>query len=172
MFRALSAIVAAIALSQPGLPRQTAERFATAIQREAVARGFDPFTAVAIIHFESSWVEDVISPNGEDYGLGQIRARFVGACRKDKSPKDAPSPECQAVKDALLSAERNIEAMGALIEHNRKVCREKARSTAFPRWLASYQGRNYPKQGRWCVPGKDTWKVIRFQQWLTQKLGG
>jgi hypothetical protein len=170
MLRSLAIIVAAISLSRPGIDQDQAQRYAKVLQEEGRARHFDPLTAVAIVHFESGWHPEVISDNGEDYGLGQIRARYVGACRKDSDPKDSPSEECRALKQSLLDAETNLRTMAQLITNNRKLCLEKTKSAALPRWLASYQGLNFPKQGKWCQPGDKTRQVIRYRQWLINEL--
>ncbi len=171
MLRPLAIIVSAILLSRPELARDEAERFAKIVQDEAKTRGFDPLTMVAIVHSESGWHPDVIAPNREDYGLGQIRARFVGACKNDADPRDDPSPECRAVKQSLLDAETNLRTMGQLISDNRKLCLDKAKSAALPRGLASYQGLNFPKQKRWCVPGEKTWRVIKSRERLLREAG-
>jgi len=170
MVRPVWLVVAAILLSRPELPREEAERYARVLVEEATARDFDPFTGVAIIHHESGWYPDAISRSGEDYGLGQIRARYVGACRHDRDPVRAPSAACRAEQARLLDGEQNIRQMAELITRNRELCQEKVGSAAFPRWLASYQGRNYPRQGRWCQPGKATHEVIAYRRWLIDEL--
>lgn len=169
MFRPLEMIVAAILVCRPDLDPEVAEGYARVLQAEAKDHDFDPITGVAMIQTESAFVADTISEDGEDYGLGQIRARYVGACLKDPNPKDDPGQECRAVKQRLLDPSENIREIARLITFHRKVCREKVKSAAFPRWLASYQGRNYPKEGRWCVPGKGTWKVIELRKRLIEK---
>ncbi len=170
MVRPVWLVVAAILLSRPELAREEAERYARVLIEEASARDFDPFTGVAIIHHESGWHPDVISRSGEDYGLGQIRARYVGACRRDEDPLHAPSDACRAEQARLLDGEQNIRTMAALITRNREFCQKKVGSAAFPRWLASYQGRNYPRENRWCQPGKGTHQVIAYRRWLIEKL--
>jgi hypothetical protein len=171
VIRPLAIIASAILLSRPELAREQAERYAKVVQEEAKARGFDPLTMVAIVHTESGWHPEVVSQNGEDYGLGQIRARYVGACKSDPDPRDAPGPACRAAKESLLEAETNLRLMAQLITDHRKLCREKARSAALPRWLASYQGLNFPKQNRWCVPGAKTWSVIKYHAKLVREAG-
>ena len=166
MFRPIAAIVAAILLSRPDLPPEQAERFAVVLQAEAREHRFDPFTGVAIIHHESGWFPSLISESGEDYGLGQIRARYVGACRRDADPVGSPSHACQQVKESLLDGEHNIRTMADLITSNREHCRSKTGTAQFHQWLASYQGRNYPKRNRWCDPGEKTWQIIRYRKWL------
>ncbi|MBN2192808.1 MAG: transglycosylase SLT domain-containing protein [Polyangiaceae bacterium] len=169
MVRPLFVVVAAILLSQPELPRDEAARYAHVLIEEAKARDFDPFTIIAIIHHESGWNPAAISRSGEDYGLGQIRARYVGACKRDLDPLRAPSAACRAEKTRLLDGEENIRTMAELVTRHRELCKEKTGSASLPRWLASYQGRNYPKQRRWCQPGDGTWKVVNYRKWLIER---
>lgn len=170
MLRPIALIVSAILMSRPGMPLDEAQRYARVLQEEAKEHGFDPLTGVAIIHFESGWYPQAVSSNGEDYGLGQIRARYIGACRDDEDPLENPSEECLAVKRSLLEAETNIRKMADLITNNRKLCRDKIGSALFHQWLASYQGLNFPKQNRWCVAKKKTWAVIEYRKKLIREL--
>lgn len=126
MLRPLAAIVAAILISRPEMPEQTASRFAEVLRAEAQRHHFDPFTGIAIIHHESGWQPELVSANGEDYGLGQIRARYVGACLEDADPLHHPSPACMEVKRRLLQGEENIRIMAEMITRNRAFCRKKA----------------------------------------------
>src|SRR5580692_12275969 len=102
------------------MPLPEARRYARVLQEEATRNDFDPFTAVAIIHFESRWRPGAVSPDGEDYGLGQIRARWFGACRDDADPVHDPSPGCRAAKSALLAGETNLRRMSVIIRANRE----------------------------------------------------
>lgn len=170
MIRPIFIIVSAILLSRPQMPKEDATRYATVLRAEAKAHSFDPLTGVAIIHFESGWHPDTVSGNLEDYGLGQIRARYVGACKKDDDPLNHPSKACKAVKASLLEPETNIRTMAKLITENRKLCRKKTGNALFARWLASYQGYNYPREHRWCRPHEKTWRVIRYRRWLISKV--
>jgi hypothetical protein len=171
MFRTIAVIVAAIRFAQPQVAEDESRVIANALQEQALAHDFDPLTGVSIIHFESNFDAKVISKNGEDYGLGQIRARYIGACKTDPDPKDNPGPECRKVKAKLLDPEENIRVMAELITANRKFCKAKVGSSAFARWLASYQGRNNKRKKQWCKPGDGTHKVIRYRQTLLLELG-
>lgn len=128
-------------------------------------------TGVAIIHHESRFHPRAISPDGEDYGLAQVRARHIGACQKDKDPRRRPSAECQAVKESLLEPDENIRVMAELITTHRKLCRKKAGRADLKGWLASYQGRNSIKEDRWCIPGDGTQRVIRYRDRLVREVG-
>ena len=170
MLRPLQAIVAAIQLSAPGVIDPDALRFAIALREQAKVHDFDPFTAVAVIHSESRFNHLAISPDGEDYGLGQIRARFIGACKSAESPVDHPSDECLSQKERLLVPEENIRVLAELITRHRQLCLRKARSNKLPNWLASYQGRNDVKRKRFCQPAPATWKVVKYRDWLIRTL--
>jgi hypothetical protein len=170
VLRPLATIVAAIMLSRPTIPLPEAQRYAKALQKEAIQHNFDPFTGVAIVHFETHWYPSLVSPDGEDYGLGQIRARYVGACRNDADPVHQPSEACKAVKASLQDGVRNIHVMATLISANRKLCLGKAGTDHFAHWLASYQGRNHPSRHEWCSPGDGTWRVVEYRKQLIRTL--
>jgi len=170
VLRTLHAIVAAIQLCAPGVTDPVALRFAKALREQAQLHDFDPFTAVAMIHSESRFNPLAISPDGEDYGLGQIRARFVGACRSSDSPVDYPTDECITQKMRLLVPEENIRILGEMIGRHRDLCQRKVRSSKFQHWLASYQGRNDARRKRWCKPAPETWKVVKHRTFLILEL--
>lgn len=170
VFRSIAAIALAIRSIAPDVAEEDANRYATALQVEAERHDFDPLTGVAIIHHESRFTPRAISPDKEDFGLGQVRARHFGACKKDRDPKLRPSAGCRAVKESLLEPEVNIRIMAELITSHRKICRQKAGNVRFQSWLASYQGRNSIKENRWCVPGDGTFKVMRLRDRLSREV--
>jgi hypothetical protein len=170
MFRSIAAIALAIRFGHPEVTEADATRYAAALQIEAQREDYDPLTGVAIIHHESRFHARAISHDTEDYGLAQVRARYVGACQKDKDPLRHPSAACRAVKQQLLEPEENIRAMSELITKHRKLCKQKAGSSEVHRWLASYQGRNSIKENRWCDPGEGTWSVIEYRERLVREV--
>jgi hypothetical protein len=170
VIRPLSIIIAALLLSRPSMPRSEAVRYATALQHEAKEHDFDPLTGVAIIHRESHWLPQVVSADSEDYGLAQIRARYVGACRSDADPIRAPSEACRRVQQSLLDGAHNIHVMATLITRNREHCKQKTGTALFDQWLASYEGRNYPGSDKWCQSTEQTMQVIRYRRWLIDKV--
>jgi hypothetical protein len=170
MIRALPIIVQAILLSRPSMPLPEARRYAKVLQEEAARNDYDPFTVVAIVHHESRWRPGAVSADGEDYGLGQIRARWYGACRTDADPVHDPSPGCRAAKAALLSGEANLRRISVIIRANRELCKEKTDSANLPRWLAGYQGLNSPSHDRWCAPSGITWEVVEYRKKLVDQL--
>lgn len=170
VFRSIAAIAIAIRFGHPDVSEEDATRYAVALQAEAEQNDFDPLTGVAIIHRESRFHPRAVSPDGEDFGLAQVRARYIGACKKDKDPKRRPSAACQAVKEGLLDPDENIRVMGKLITGHRRLCRQKAGNTSLQGWLASYQGSNSAKLNRWCAPSDGAMTVIKYRDRLVREL--
>lgn len=170
MIRPLAIIVSAILLSRPALPPAEVTRYAKLLDVEARKHDFDPLTAVAIIHFESRWQPGAVSPDGEDWGLGQIRARWLGACRGDADPVREPSEACMAAKQGLLVPENNLRRMSAIITANRELCKAKAGAGDLPHWLAGYAGLSKPSLDVWCQPGPRTWQVVAYRRMLVDTL--
>lgn len=150
MYRSVAVIAQAIALSQPSMPRQQLHVYASIVQKEAVKRSVDPFTIVSIVHHESHWNPRLVSRDREDHGLGQVRARFIGACRQDADPLNAPSAECQAVKASLLTGAYNLQVMGSIISRNRRYCAKQTGRAHAVDWISSYAGINRPGEGVYC----------------------
>lgn len=170
MVRAVAILVSAITMSRPGISEREATHYARVLNEVAAAHQFDPLTAVAIVHFETRWQPGLVSPDGEDHGLGQVRARYVGACKGDADPVNAPSPECAAVKRSLLDGATNLRRMGVIIAANRELCRAKTGSGRADRWIAGYQGRNFPSRGLWCQPDARTRRVLAYRHDLIAAL--
>lgn len=152
------------------MPKAEATHYARTLNEVAKENDFDPLLAVAIIHFETRWTPNLVSPDGEDYGLGQVRARYHGGCRDDADPLAAPSAGCLATKASLLDGDHNLRVMGSIIAANRDLCADKTGTARASQWLAGYQGRNFPERGKWCQPGEKTWRVISYHQELLAKL--
>jgi hypothetical protein len=170
VIRVVATLVSAILMSRPGMPKEQATRYAVALNEAGKANDFDPLIAVAIIHFESHWYPSVVSADGEDFGLGQVRARFVGACNDDIDPVHYPSEACQAAQASLLDGHVNIQHMARIISANRALCKEKTGKAQAAQWLAGYQGYNDPEHKRWCKPGEKTTRVLAYHQELLAKL--
>jgi hypothetical protein len=170
LIRLVHTLVTAILLSRPGMPKEEATRYAVVLNEVAKEHDFDPLLAVAIIHFESRWVPAMVSDDGEDHGLGQVRARFIGACRDDEDPLHDPSEACKAVKASLLGGERNLRVMGGIISANQDLCKEKTGTAKAQQWLAGYEGYGSPDRKKWCQPGEKTWRVISYHKELLTKL--
>jgi hypothetical protein len=170
VIRPIAVIVSAILMSRPTMPPAEATRYAKLLDHEAREHDFDPLTAVAIIHFESRWRPTAVSPDGEDWGLGQIRARWLSGCRDDADPVRNPSPACRAAKNSLLVPEINIRRMASIITANRELCKERAGMGDLPHWLAGYEGLSQPARDVWCKPNAKTWQVVAYRKMLVAKL--
>ena len=170
MFRTIAAIALAIRIGHPEVSEEEALRYAKPLQAEAVKNDFDPLTGVAIIHRESRFHPRAVSRDGEDHGLAQVRARHIGACKKDKDPVRKPSAACRAVKESLLEPEENIRVMSQLITGHRKICKQKVGNASFLGWLASYQGSNSIKENRWCAASDGALTVARYRDRLIREL--
>jgi hypothetical protein len=170
VIRPLAVIVSAILLSRPTLPPAEAARYARIVAEEARKHDFDPLTAVSIVHFESRWMPGAVSPDGEDWGLGQIRARWLSACRDDADPVHDPSDACRAAKQTLLVPEVNLRRMSFIITANRELCKARAGSGDLPHWLAGYEGLSRPSLDVWCQPGPKTWQVVAYRRMLVDTL--
>lgn len=169
VIRSVAVLLAAMQLSRPEIPKGEALRYASALNQMAQETKIDPLLAVAIVHFESRWYPSRVSEDGEDYGLGQVRARYLGPCRDDLDPVFAPSDACFAAKATLLEGVTNIKRMGSIIAANKTLCKEKAHSEKDPQWLAGYQGYNAPERNQWCKPGEKTAQVLAYHAELVEK---
>lgn len=157
-------------MSRPGIPKEEATRYAKVLNEIASKNDFDPLLAVAMIHYESHWIPSIASDDGEDYGLGQVRARFIGACKSDEDPVSSPSEACKAVKVQLLSGENNLRVMGGIIAANKKMCLEKRGKNKAEYWIAGYQGLSNPERNKYCVPGPTTTRVLDYHKDLLAAL--
>ncbi len=174
VLRPVTILLAAMELTRPGMPKAEATRYAAALNRVGLERQIDPLMAVAIVHFESHWLPGQISEDGEDYGLGQVRARYQLGCRDDVDPLNAPSESCQRAKAALLEGVENIRQMGNVIKANQLFCKKHLGAKALAAagdsaWLAGYQGYGSPEH--WCQGGDKTKQVIAYHGELLERLG-
>jgi len=141
----LPLIYFAIHLIHPGIPSVMVDSYAAIIDKQAAAVNVDPLTFVAIIEHESHFNASAISPDGEDYGLMQVRARHYGGRA-----------------EWLLNPEVNIRAGGYIIKKSKDFCRNYLhREPEMQEWMACFQGSCTPNQ--MCKPTKLT-KIIEDYQ--------
>lgn len=150
MFREIAQIVLAIQLSAgPHYPSVRARQLATTIQHQSDAIGIDPMVEVAIIAHESQWRERIISPDNEDYGLMQVRARHYGG-----------------LDQWLLQGEHNIAVGSYIIKLDIDLCRKHlGREPETQEWMSCYQG-SCTTKSHWCKPTKLTKTVEDYSQCL------
>lgn len=155
----LAIILAALHLANPQLSKPVQRNLAHVIAVEADRAHVDPLIMIAVFWHESGVRSGAVSADGEDYGLGQIRARYIGACRNDTDPVNHPSQACLAVKANLLNPNYNVRVTAEVIAKWRTTCRTATGAKALAhRWLAGYAGESRPPQtlcgqrkvgGRW-----------------------
>ena len=136
----LRAIVAMILSLQPGMRREQATSYARIIQRGSVEAAL----VVALIEHESEWKPTAVSADQEDYGLGQIRARFIGACRQ------GAGPACDAVKAMLLDGPTNLRMTIAALKRNEDMCRKITNHHSARETISAYAGLSKPSKHQWC----------------------
>jgi hypothetical protein len=152
-----------------------ARQYAVVVQDEARDHHFDPYTLVAMAHYESRWRAG--ANDGACYGLVGICLSNYPECRSGPL-----SAGCEARRATLVDGRRNLQIAADLITANRKFCRRKTGRAKFHHWLASYQGANKPKQEIWCgqkmvrgrwmdVPRHPfTMRVMQRRRWLIRNV--
>jgi len=142
-----AAIAAAIALVSPKMPTVQRAELAHTFHAVATRHGLDPLDLVAIAWHESDFHAAAVSADGEDFGLMQVRGRYLAACRENNEGE-----LCKTAKAALLDPHTNIRTAGAAIGAMRDLCRKvTGRSSTLPQWLQAYAGLNHPRvRGAWC----------------------
>jgi len=124
MYRELAQIILAIQLSAPSLPQIKVEQFAPVIQKDAMKVEVDPLIFVSIILHESGFNEGLVSRDGLDEGLMQIRAANFGNN-----------------KIGLLVGTFNIDVGAYSIKINKEFCaKHLKRQPSNQEWLSCYQG--------------------------------
>lgn len=114
----------AIRLIMPNMPNASAQAYTDIINQEAEKLDISPLVIVGIIKHESGFDAKAISPDGEDYGLMQVRARYYGGDRT-----------------ALLNPVVNIRAGSHIIKEDINMCRKFLhREPEYQEWLACYTG--------------------------------
>jgi hypothetical protein len=139
-------LAALILACNPALSSKTAARYAEVSAAQAKAVGVRSDTFVALVCSESGWRSGAVSKDREDWGLGQVRARFMPGCRRDADPTASPSPSCRSEQQRLLEPGHNIEITAKAIKSWRDLCREQTGHAKERNWLAGYVGLG--QQGR------------------------
>lgn len=103
----------------------------------------DPIHLIAYVQHESNFRRDVVSRDGEDVGLGQIRLKFQPAC----AGKPRSSSECKAEYYRLLEPGYNLRVLAGKV----RAAKKRVNYVADPRperWLAALAGSENPNHKR------------------------
>lgn len=182
MWRSIAILQWALSWAAPQMSHTQQAAYAQVLQAEGKRHHIDPLDVVVLIRHESRWHSHAVSQDGEDLGLGQIRARFDPACRKDQNPVDEPSPECHRARQRLLDPIYNLRRTFAALAQWRTKCRTTGSSPSFRELLEGYGGLSDPSSQTLCgkrlVKGK--WRplpvhpkvqeVLRLRKRLQQAL--
>ncbi len=146
--------------------------YAKLVRDVAKRHDIDTFTIVALIHNESRWRSSTVSRDGEDFGLGQVRARYLPGCDRTMAAAKDTSASCLAVKARLSSVAYNIRVLGGAINAWRKTCRKRTgRRALLRRWLHGVGGMGKPPSlicGMRKVKGR--WRDIKLRPELRKIL--
>lgn len=132
----LEAVILAIRLLHPERP--DAETLARLIEDASRRAHVDPLALVAYVEHESRFRASAVSKDGEDHGLGQIRARYQKACRGARR-----SRACRAEKVRLRDPAYNLRVLAGKIRAVKKGEIWK-RDRTMRAWVAALAGTTDP----------------------------
>lgn len=118
-----------------------AKQYAKPVYEAARLADVDPLMMVAYVQHESSFRARVSSRDGEDWGLGQVRARHQAPC------SDWKSRACEEEKQKLLNPSYNLRVVAGKIRHikNQKPFED---NPVDEQWLAGLAGTTNPSHRR------------------------
>lgn len=133
MIRSAAFLISVLSNVAPGFqPRAAA---AEALRDLGARHRFDPLTLVAIVEGESAWRPAIVSKDGRDFGLSQVRSTNFKSCRESRT-----SEQCQAIERVLLEWKFNLDFAAILIWENRERCERVVGSGLAKFWLQAFQG--------------------------------
>jgi hypothetical protein len=145
----IATIVLALQLSAPNLNAKVNHHYAKTIYHQQIKYGIDPLDIIAIAAHESHWNQSLISPDNEDWGLMQIRARYV------KMPAHY-----------LLDGNTNIKVGSAFMASAKNFCQKwLKREPRKTEWISTYQGSR-----RFCKETNLAYKVESYSRCLYDSL--
>lgn len=135
-----AAVELAIRLLHPEL---SSDLYSRAILEASRLADVDPIVLVAYVEHESRFTAGAVSGDGEDYGLGQVRARFQRPCRRSRA-----SVKCRAEKARLLADPAyNMRVVAWKIRAAKKG-KSWRKSRTPGTWLAALAGTPNPRHKR------------------------
>lgn len=149
----ITSIALAIKLSAPHVNDRISQQYAKVIYQQAIKKNISPLLVVAIARHESHWNSTLVSNDLEDYGLMQVRAKFISM----------PSAR-------LLDGSTNIMVGVSLIDSSREFCRNHLdREPEIAEFVSCYQGSCGSKK-KYCKPTNLSIKVVSYAQCLYDSL--
>lgn len=141
-------IATAIGLCRPALPLAKRVAYANIVVKASI----DPLLVVALIDHESGWFEGAVSKDRRDYGLGQLRRKFI------------PKAEWPKLLNGIYNLKKTLWA----IETWRKICKGKTGLESAAVVLAGYAGFSRPKEGMWCgvTATGDSLPLLKSTRWI------
>lgn len=150
----LATISLALTLSSPHMPHGVVTWYASILHDREKHLHINPLIEISIAEHESQWNSSLISSDGEDYGLMQIRAKYYSASDPIR----------------LLNGGNNLYLGAGIMKANYNFCYKKlGREPETQEWLSCFQGScRTPK--RTCKPTKLTYVVEKYAQCLEEEL--
>jgi hypothetical protein len=134
VIRAVPFLMSVLSSVAPSFPER--EAAAHTLAELGRTHRFDPVTLIAIVEGESAWRPTVISSNGRDFGLSQIRATNFRECQT----ATLDERQCAWRKQSLLHWKMNLTLAAGLIKANRERCKRVVGSNLASYWLQAFQG--------------------------------
>lgn len=149
----LSDIVLALNLASPHMPVNVATWYASVIQERERKIHIDPLIEISIATHESKWNSRLISSDGEDYGLMQVRAKY-----------------CSSPPENLLNGGTNLYIGANIMRNNYNYCYKKlGREPETQEWLSCFQG-TCKTPATTCKPTKLTAPIEKYAECLRDSL--
>lgn len=149
----LSYIVLAINIASPHMPMNAAKWYGSVIQERERNIHIDPLIEISIATHESRWNSQLVSSDGEDYGLMQVRAKY-----------------CSFPSERLLNGGINLYIGANLMRSNYNYCQKKlGRPPETQEWLSCFQG-SCRTPATTCKPTRLTNTIEKYAQCLEQSL--
>jgi hypothetical protein len=151
----LSQALIAIQLIHPNFSEEVVHQYAESIDQQAIVAGIDSLSFVAVIERESKFKSNVISPDGLDFGLCQIRSTYY-----------------KGNKWWLLNPTHNIAVGANIVKQNVDMCaRHLGRMPRVSQWYSCYNG-SCGKRSSFCVATANSYKVEHFRNCIANVVSG
>ena len=151
----LSEALIVIRLMHPNIEEKTVRQYSESIDQQSIVAGIDPLSFVAVIERESKFKSNVVSGDGLDFGLCQIRSTYY-----------------KGNKWWLLNPTHNIKVGANIVKQNVDMCAHHlGRTPRVSQWYSCYNG-SCGKRSNFCAPTTNSTKVERFRNCLANVVAG